>query len=155
MIIAFAWRLRWEDEVFGPRPFVSQLYEAARYMSADAVWEWQDASGDWVTHLSVGDWRQYIALVRRHYFHESGGAPIDDCSYYYTYYDLSLRLSEGRTKKKLRLLSLRRFVKSNAKPFKWWVEKTENAQAIWEDKMKKRKLRAEQEIAALEKELDL
>lgn len=158
MIVPYGWRITWQDQVYGPRDFVQHLYEAARYMPPEAMWEYCDSSGDWFTHISVGQWREYVSLVRDLWYHDDGerAAPIDDCSLWYTYHDLYKKLYIRRAHLKHRLAGLRNWQKTRViYPWEWWQKENPGWEKRVAAKLEKTRARHAIEIAEIEKELGL
>lgn len=158
MIVAYSWRITWDDQVYGPRDFVQPLYQATRYMPPEAMWEYSDSSGEWFEHISVGQWREYVALIRELWFHDDGerAAPIDDCSFWYTYHDLYKKLYTRRYYLRHRLTGLKNWQNNLCvHPWNWWQKENPGWEKKTARKLKKTRERTALMIAEIEKELEL
>lgn len=150
MIVAFGWRLRHDREIFGPRPRVQQLYQAARYMPDEAMWEYCDSGGDWFEHITVGQWRRYIKLIRKHWFHSGGpdAAPIDDQSITITYLDFWKKNSADHIYERKGLGGLKTWEKNmKREPWYWWRKIDPDWEQKWNAAMDRARERTRQKIA--------
>ena len=140
MIVSFGWRIRFEDEIFGPAARVQYLYTAARYIPDEGVWEYMDANKDWIEYLSLGRWRELLVQVRKAYNPNNDASqhqvPTDSQHCTLTYRDYHKQIAKRRIRYKQVLAGFHNASNLPIHPYNYWIKRFPQDKELWEQKAK-------------------